>query len=66
MVFDNSPIQKTNIFFVWEKAWSKLSKAQEMHIPILTNREDIKMQYPFLQNIPQTQKSTGPQAQSLF
>lgn len=66
MVFDNSPTQKTDILFAWEKAWSKASKAQGMFIPILSNREEIKKQYSFLQKIPQSQKSDWPQAQSLF
>ena len=66
MIFDNSPTKKTDILFAWEKAWSKASKAQEMLIPILSNREDIKRQYTFLQNIPEHQKPTSPQAQSLF
>jgi DNA ligase (NAD+) len=67
MIFDASPTKQSSYMFIGDNPWSKKAKAQEYSIPLISSREQLLTQFPFLTQIPTTNKvSNTPTAQSLF
>jgi len=52
--FHENPRKDTEIILVGEKPWGKKTKAQELEIKIIENRNAIIQDFPFLLNIPIT------------
>jgi len=69
--FDSSPKKSTTYILIGSKPGSKKSKAKKLGIQIHKWRETIIVQFPFLENISETKKTSEirkewPQMQSLF
>lgn len=56
-IFDSNPNKNTNYILIWEKAWSKSQKAEELWIQQIKWREKIKSQFPFLATLENEQKN---------
>jgi len=67
MVFDASPTRQSSYMFIGDNPGSKKAKAEEYNIPLITSREQLTTQFPFLSQIhTQNKPSNTPTAQSLF
>lgn len=51
LIFDESPKKTTHYLLVWEKAWSKLEKAQKMGINCLIGWEECKRVFKELEDL---------------
>jgi len=66
-IFDWNPNKTTNYILIWSKPWSKLSKAEEFWIKIITSWDKITKKFPFLLEIQINKtKNSGPEQLWLF
>ena len=65
--YNENPNKSTNVMLVWDKPWSKKSKAEDMSITIYDSREKIINHFPFISELSINQNiKTNIQNQSLF
>lgn len=65
--YNENPNKNTNVMLVWDRPWSKKSKAEDMSIKIYDWRETIVSHFPFIWELSKNQSiKTNIQNQSLF